>query len=118
MNFVRFTMNRQGMWAGGSEYRLRHTNAKYGIPRKDLKHIHSLYDWFDNNLKTPTFCSYNGWRRFWFKSTSDRHVKKACELAEILSKYFSVYEWKTNSPGNIVYEDDHQVAVNNRINEK
>jgi len=101
------------MWAGA--FKFRHTNSKHNVPKKIFNQIDSIYEWFDCNLAVPRFDSYNGWRRFWFKPTAVQHIRKARKLAEILSEYYTIYEYEIDDPGNVVYEDEYQIAVNNRL---
>ena len=77
-----------------------------------------LYSWFKKNLKVPKVQSsksgYHAKPRSisWFKSSATEHIDKMRQYAQILESHdMSVKQFATDRPGNIVYEDEHQIAA-------
>lgn len=77
-----------------------------------------IYAWFKKNLKVPKFQSsksgYHAKPRSisWFKSSAKEHIDKMRQYAQILESHdLSVKQITTERPGNIVYEDAHQIAA-------
>lgn len=74
--------------------------------------------WFNANLKSPSRLTWssrpNAPRRAisWFKLSATAHIARMRELVVLLEhKDITVEEFRTDKPGYIVYEDDHQVAA-------
>ena len=74
--------------------------------------------WFNENLNRPKRLARsdrpNAPERAitWLKLTATEHISKMRELAALLEhKDILVRELRTDRPGYIVYEDDHQVAA-------
>lgn len=77
-------------------------------------------EWFDANLKKPTkFTSSKPpyYRKenkaiSWFKDSADVHISKLREVLSILDNHEIHFEMiKTETPGYIVYENNHQVVA-------
>lgn len=75
-----------------------------------------LMAWFSKNLGSPLrYLNKQKSKKSviyisWFKVSSKSHIEKARELASILeNKDISVEVLKTNKPGKIVFEDEHQI---------
>jgi hypothetical protein len=74
--------------------------------------------WFNANLKRPDRLAWssrpNAPERAisWLKLSATEHIARMRELAALLDyKDIAVEEFRTDKPGYIVYEDDHQVAA-------
>ena len=121
MGYVRFVINdrdrdsgrRQGVFQALGEL----DDRKALTPGEQLT-CDETYQWFRKNLRRP--------RRFtrsskphakkvavsWFKDTASRHVEKMRILAGILEAHgIHVQMIRTERPGYVVYEDDHQVTA-------
>lgn len=77
-----------------------------------------IYAWFKKNLKVPKVqSSKSGYHTrprsiSWFKSSATEHIDKMRQYAQILEAHdMAVKQLITERPGNIVYEDDHQVSA-------
>lgn len=67
--------------------------------------------WFSKNLPSPRW-EYANRAIFWFKSSAEECVKRMWELANLLGIHgYHVELQKWRELGNIVYEDDFQVAA-------
>ncbi len=99
-------------------YDLRDSGQLQAHEQKDLE---ALLAWFANNLEEPTRFNKTrskGWYRratkgvSWFKPTAIEHISKMRELAAFLEQYgHHVRTIKQQSPGYVVYEDEHQVVA-------
>jgi hypothetical protein len=74
--------------------------------------------WFDENLARPSRLAWssrpNAPERAitWLKLSATEHVSRMRELVALLEhKDIAVEEFRTDKPGYIVYEDEHQVAA-------
>lgn len=77
-----------------------------------------IYAWFKKNLKVPKVQSsksgYHAKPRSisWFKSSATEHIAKIRQYALILETHdMTVKQMTTERPGNIVYEDEYQIAA-------
>ena len=77
-----------------------------------------LYQWFKTNLKVPKVQSagrgYHARPRAisWFKVSAIEHIQKMREYCQILEAHgIHVQQVTTTRPGDIVYEDDDQIAA-------
>ena len=77
-----------------------------------------LYKRFKKNLKIPKVQSSksNHYSKpmavSWFKNTANEHIDKMRQYAQILEAHeVSVSQIITERPGNVVYEDKHQIAA-------
>ncbi len=83
--------------------------------------LEDLLSWFGANLAKPhrfnSSKSKGYYRRrtagvSWLKSTASKHVRKMRTLGAILDRYgFQVSEVRTDRPGYVVFEDEHQVIA-------
>jgi hypothetical protein len=85
---------------------------------EDVNKLKELRAWFNLNLAAPDKFSNaknknpSSISLSWFKDSSKEHVKKIYEIREVLYKYGVVVDVvTTKNPGNIIYEDDHQVSA-------
>jgi hypothetical protein len=74
--------------------------------------------WFNANLASPSRMAWssrpNAPKRAisWLKLSATEHVTRMRELVTLLEhKDVAVEEFRTDKPGYIVYEDDHQIAA-------
>ena len=77
-----------------------------------------VYAWFKRNLKVPKVQSsksgYHAKPRSisWFKASAIEHIEKMRQYSQILESHdMSVNQITTERPGNIVYEDEYQIAA-------
>ena len=77
-----------------------------------------IYEWFRKNLKKPrsfTRSSKPNAKKValsWFKDTASQHIARMHEVAHILRTHgVEVEILRTQRPGYIVYDDQHQVAA-------
>jgi hypothetical protein len=84
----------------------------------ELQWFHDITWWFNKNLKTPDRLAWssrpNAPKRAisWLKLSAAEHVRRMRELATLLEhKDIAVDEIRTEKPGYILYEDEHQVAA-------
>jgi hypothetical protein len=121
IRFVQFALHRASGRRNGffdAAYDLRNSVHTPGYTAAKL---HELLRWFADNLKTPQRFtrsrSKGALRRnstglSWFKDTATDHLEKAHELCAILQEHgYSITILKTDRPGFIVYEDEHQVVA-------
>lgn len=82
--------------------------------------LRDLLDWFNANLKKPsrfTIAKPPYYRKqntaiSRFKDTATEHIAKLREILAILDAHDVHFEMiRTDRPGYIVYEDDHQVVA-------
>lgn len=76
------------------------------------------YQWFKKNLKVPKVLSSssNHYSKpgaiSWFKSTANVHIEKMRQYVQILEAHeVMVSQIMTDRPGDIVYEDEFQIAA-------
>jgi len=82
------------------------------LTKEEWKQVRNILDWFNAYLPHPpkkfTACR----AIFWFKSSAEKSVKKIWELVHVLrqhSRHVEVHKCRTL--GNILYEDEFQVAA-------
>ncbi len=80
--------------------------------------FHEAEAWFNENLPRPDRLAWssrpNAPERAisWFKASAVDHVSRMRELVALLEhKAIVVTELRTERPGYVVYEDEHQVAA-------
>ena len=75
----------------------------------------NVENWFNENLPNPPFYNEGNPNKYitWFKTKNTKHmIEKLIPLMKLLEKYNVEYDIVyTNFVGNIIYEDDFQVAV-------
>ncbi|MFI5527465.1 hypothetical protein ACIA8O_02805 [Kitasatospora sp. NPDC051853] len=83
----------------------------------------SSYDWYDANLVNPSHVDPTVYDRelhpgaeAWFKASARAHVERVGGHLEILELHRVGCEaiWSAD-PGEVIYEDDHQVVVVPRV---
>jgi len=98
-------------------YRLR---DKSRIPDHEKARLRELLKWFDANLEKPNRFTNSKppyYRKkhkaiSWFKDTATEHISKLREILAILDNHDVHFEMiKTDRPGYIVYEYEHQVVA-------
>jgi hypothetical protein len=74
--------------------------------------------WFNKHLRSPDRLAWSSRPNApdraisWFKLSAHDHVKRMRELVALLEhKDIPVRELRTDRPGYVVYEDEHQVAA-------
>jgi hypothetical protein len=74
--------------------------------------------WFNKNLPSPRW-QYANRAIFWFKSSAEESVRRMWELANLLRVHgYHIELQKCRELGNIVYEDEYQVAAYPSMNDK
>jgi hypothetical protein len=76
--------------------------------------LEEIYDWLDANLPTPPFSTGKFPRDAvaWFKAESTGFIARMWDLVAIIEGHdVPVLLLKSPNPGKVVYEDDHQVLV-------
>jgi len=75
----------------------------------------NVENWFNENLPNPPFYNEGNPNKYitWFKTKNTKHmIEMLIPLMKLLEKYNVEYDIVyTNFVGNIIYEDDFQVAV-------
>ena len=68
----------------------------------------TLIDWFEEALDSPDDATGLAW----FKASATQHLSRAHDMAAILEHHgHRVTMITTEDPGEILYEDDHQVVT-------
>jgi len=119
--FIRFAINkldedsnkRQGIFVALGELSDRGELLEY--EEEIYKNIKS---WFIKNLNVPTSLSKSKKpnAKFttisWYKDTATEHISRMYELVSLLEAHdIHVNVMRTEKPGYVVYEDDHQVSA-------
>jgi hypothetical protein len=91
------------------------TYKDFNATDTEKKTYENIVKWFEENLTNPPFYDDGNSKKIitWFKtSTSQDMLKRLSPLVDILSKYGVPHDVVyTDHVGNIVYEDEYQVAV-------
>ena|SRR5438045_6539459 len=121
MAFVRFVIRdldgdsgrRQGLFQA-----LADLHDRGELLPEEQRTYDETYNWFRKNLRKPrsfTRSSKPHAKKValsWFKDTATEHVQRMRGLATILGAHGIPTEMlRTNRPGYVVYEDQHQVAA-------
>jgi hypothetical protein len=99
--------NRLGLFQALDEAR---DNA--ASPDWALREIGELYGWFKQNLAVPK--TFGSWSRglSWFKSPAQDHIAQMHRMKTALEACgVHVEVLTTRSPGDVVFEDDHQIVA-------
>ena len=86
------------------------------LPEEEQQLLAELVDWFNQYLDAPTRFSRTRRETYravcWFKSSAREHIRKIFEMIQIIEGHLLDVEmiWATE-PGEIVYEDEFQVAA-------
>jgi hypothetical protein len=82
------------------------------LTKAEYEWLREIVDWFEKNLPLPDRSRLDPGAIFWFKAGGDRSVKRIWELVEFLKDCgYHVELIKTQRPGRVCYEDEHQVAA-------
>jgi hypothetical protein len=88
------------------------------IPDYEHDHLKNIIQWFNENLERPLKFSRSSHPHpknkavSWFRSTARCHLEKIREMVVILEKNgIHARMVKSQRPGYIVYEDEHQVVA-------
>ncbi|MBA4224184.1 MAG: hypothetical protein C0458_25935 [Methylobacterium sp.] len=81
--------------------------------------LEELLAWFDGNLAKPDRFSTSRHPRAketaisWVKASADEHVRRLRRLALLVEEvaHLRVNELRTERPGYVVFEDDHQLVA-------
>lgn len=74
--------------------------------------LRDILNWFKNNLRVPDDFDDKARAVFWYRSSAHEHLKRMWELANLLRSWEYAIELQTcQYLGNIVYNDEHQVAA-------
>ena len=104
---------RQGLFQALVEIRERGELFEY-----ELERVKEILKWFNENLKKPA--SFNCSSKphalnkaiSWFKDSAEPQISRMRELVGILENHgVSVDVIRTDRPGYIVYEDEHQITA-------
>ena len=80
----------------------------------EAEQLEAIYEWFNGNLPCPPFSSA-GWSReavTWFKDSAKESIKRMRQLSVLLESHgLLVRTLRSKNPGKVLYEDDHQVVV-------
>ena len=81
------------------------------LPSAERHHLREVLIWFNKNLPSPRY-EFASRRIFWFKSSAHDCIKRMWELTHLLRYHgYLVEVEKCRELGNIVYEDNYQVAA-------
>ena len=98
-------------------FRLRNNGA---LSEQEEAAFEEIREWFSGNLKRParfTSAKPPFYRKrqdgiSWFKDSAQEHISKIREMAALLERHdVAVRMIKTDRPGYVVYEDDHQIVA-------
>ena len=82
------------------------------LSREEWEHLRGMIIWFNANLPTPPKKFDSRRAIFWFKSSAQENIRTVWELAHVLREHgHHVEVHKCRRLGNIVWEDDFQVAA-------
>lgn len=104
---------RQGLFQAAASLEDRGALAAH-----ELDDYRGVVDWFRDNLEKPDRFAISsrphakGQALSWFKADSLIHIAKMRDLQRILEAHdVSVDVLRTERPGYVIYEDEHQVAA-------
>lgn len=119
--FIRFVIGsldedsgrRQGLFQAGETLVLSGQMAG-----ADLEYLEVLRDWFRSHLPVPTRFAVSAKPHAkaqalsWFRDTAVEHIEQMREFQRVLEEYgLRVTILRTQRPGYIVFEDQHQVVA-------
>ena len=92
--------------------------ALYGLQDRQMlsdyesRWFHEQDVWFTKHLKPPTGIKDHPSAILWFKDTASEHISRMRTLCALLEhKDIAIAYFETKKPGQVVYEDEHQVAA-------
>jgi hypothetical protein len=119
--FVRFVVHtkdedsgrRTGIFQAASELR---DSAK--MTSDEWRRLQNIREWFNDKLEKPTRLSLSARPNrkaqaiSWFKESATEHITQIRAMISILEAHdITIEAVRTQRPGYIVYEDEHQVAA-------
>src|SRR5262245_6426235 len=119
--FIRFTTRTPtehgsvlaGIFAAVGELRRSET-----LEPIDSLELDEVERWFERRLREPSRFSLRHRIReprvgvCWFRDTARKHLARAYELIEVLSRYgIHVDRVETTRPGVVIWEDEHQIVA-------
>ena len=82
------------------------------LTREEWELLRGMIIWFNLTLPTPPKKFDSRRAIFWFKSSAEENIRKVWELVHVLREHSHHVEvHKCRTLGNIVWEDDFQVAA-------
>ena len=82
------------------------------LTREEWELLRGMIIWFNLTLPTPPKKFDSRRAIFWFKSSAEENIRKVWELVQVLREHSHHLEvHKCRRLGNIVWEDDFQVAA-------
>jgi hypothetical protein len=94
---------------------VHNTHDEFNATDSEKKIYETIVEWFEKNLPNPPFYEDDNSKKVitWFKtSTSKNMLERVRPLMDILSKYEVPHDVVyADHVGDIVYEDEYQVAV-------
>jgi hypothetical protein len=88
------------------------------LSEEESGRLHRIRQWFNENLEKPTRFSLSAKPNkkaqaiSWFKESAIEHIRQIRAMVLILESHGVMVETvRTQRPGYIVYEDEHQVAA-------
>jgi hypothetical protein len=119
--YVRFVVSQRDEQSGrlqGVFTALHELERRGSLAQHELDWFHATEKWFNEHLARPERLARsrrpNASRQAisWLKLSAGEHVSRMRELVALLAhKDVVVEELRTERPGYIVYEDEHQVAA-------
>jgi len=104
---------RQGLFQAAASLEARGVLAPH-----EIDDYQGVVNWFRDNLEKPDQFSISsrphakGQALSWFKAASAVHITKMRDLQRLLEAHdVSVDVLRTERPGYVIYEDEHQVAA-------
>jgi len=100
-----------------SAYALREDGA---LEEHEALWYEEVVGWFDEHLHAPKRIDFSlRWFSteherviFWLKDTATEHIQRMREMCALLSHYgVATRVLRTERPGTVVYEDEHQVGA-------
>ena len=68
--------------------------------------------WFEHNLRVPKLSSAHRRAKFWFRPEAEEMIERAWAMMMLLKDHgLPVVNDTTDNPGDIIYEDEHQIAA-------
>lgn len=78
----------------------------------EVAHIRETLEWFNVHLKAPAQCKVSKRDTFWYREGATEVIQRMWGLVNILRSHDVFVEiLRTDSPGRISYQDEHQVAA-------
>jgi hypothetical protein len=120
VRFVTGDVNSESQREAGvfqAAYRLRDAGT---LDDYDAAHLTEHLNWFNSHLEKPnrfTAAKPPYYRKknraiSWFKETATEHITRMWEIIRLLESHgLSVRMIKTDRPGYVTYEDEHQIVA-------